>query len=70
MSNNIVVKMLRKHLVKVLVVLFCVILSGFLVPEPRVIPVAHATSTDWNSNTFWYEPWGSSGVHKLSLIHI
>ncbi|NOX42827.1 MAG: M23 family metallopeptidase, partial [Gammaproteobacteria bacterium] len=23
-----------------------------------------ATTKDWNHDTFWYEPWGSSGVHK------
>lgn len=23
-----------------------------------------ATRSDWNANTFWFEPWGSSGVHK------
>lgn len=37
---------------------------GFLVPEPRTIPVAGASRSDWNENTFWYEPWGTSGVHK------
>lgn len=38
--------------------------AGFVVPEPRVIPVAGASKADWNEDTFWYEPWGSSGVHK------
>ncbi|AMK00422.1 M23 family metallopeptidase [Alteromonas macleodii] len=33
-------------------------------PEKLVIPVEGASSDDWNHNTFWYEPWGSSGVHK------
>ena len=37
---------------------------GFLIPEPRLIPVEGATSRDWNAETFWYEPWGKSGVHK------
>ena len=23
-----------------------------------------ASVSDWNHNTFWYEPWGTSGVHK------
>ncbi len=42
-----------------------VILStGFLLPERLVIPVAGATAADWNHETFWYEPWGPSGVHK------
>ncbi|MET1255825.1 M23 family metallopeptidase [Aliikangiella maris] len=33
-------------------------------PERKIIPVKNATVLSWNANTFWYEPWGSSGVHK------
>ncbi|MEL4431970.1 M23 family metallopeptidase [Shewanella mangrovisoli] len=40
------------------------ILAGCLVPEQPVIPVKGASNKDWNSQTFWYEPWGSSGTHK------
>jgi peptidoglycan LD-endopeptidase LytH len=36
----------------------------FLLPEWPRIPVAGATAADWNPATFWYEPWGASGVHK------
>lgn len=36
----------------------------FLLPENAIIPVQNATTKDWNQQTFWYEPWGSSGVHK------
>ena len=32
--------------------------------ESLVIPVEKATARDWNPKTFWYEPWGRSGVHK------
>jgi murein DD-endopeptidase MepM/ murein hydrolase activator NlpD len=28
------------------------------------IPVAGASVQSWNEKTFWYEPWGISGVHK------
>lgn len=49
---------------RILLLLGIIIVLGFVIPEPRVIPVEHATSADWNSNTFWYEPWGTSGVHK------
>ena len=44
----------------------CVVLigAGFIVPENPVIPVVGATEKDWNSESFWYEPWGTSGVHK------
>lgn len=37
---------------------------GYLLPERIRIPVVGATQADWNHQTFWYEPWGSSGVHK------
>lgn len=37
---------------------------GFAVPEDAMIPVAGATAKDWNPKSFWYEPWGVSGVHK------
>lgn len=40
------------------------LLAGFLIPETLVIPVSGATPADWNEDTFWYEPWGASGVHK------
>jgi len=29
-----------------------------------LIPVQDARSDDWNRNSFWYKPWGESGVHK------
>jgi murein DD-endopeptidase MepM/ murein hydrolase activator NlpD len=41
-----------------------IIIAGFLVPERRLIPVEGASPLDWNKDTFWYEPWGASGVHK------
>lgn len=47
-----------------IVALLFVISLGFLIPESKTIPVQGATSRDWNKNTFWFEPWGSSGVHK------
>ena len=49
---------------KITLSILVIFIAGFLVPERKVIPVAAATSADWNANTFWYEPWGSSGVHK------
>ena len=33
-------------------------------PEPKVMPVVGATARDWHPETFWYEPWGASLVHK------
>ena len=37
---------------------------GLCIPQRGVIPVQHATSRDWNANSFWFSPWGKSGVHK------
>lgn len=28
------------------------------------MPVKGATARDWHANSFWFEPWGTSGVHK------
>jgi murein DD-endopeptidase MepM/ murein hydrolase activator NlpD len=53
-----------KYLKYSLLLLLAVIVIGLLLPEKMVIPVHKATSADWNHQTFWYEPWGSSGVHK------
>lgn len=33
-------------------------------PDHPRIPVAGATRADWNPHSFWYYPWGASGVHK------
>lgn len=41
-----------------------VVLIGLLIPERLTIPVQGASVTDWNKDTFWFEPWGESGVHK------
>ncbi len=38
--------------------------AGFLLPEKLVIPVKGATKSDWNPKSFWFSPWGKSGVHK------
>ena len=46
------------------VFLFLLILIGFLLPDKPLIPVQDAGQKDWHKETFWYEPWGSSGVHK------
>jgi murein DD-endopeptidase MepM/ murein hydrolase activator NlpD len=44
--------------------LVSLLVVGFLLPESLVIPVQDASRSDWNADTFWYEPWGKSGVHK------
>jgi len=48
------------------IILFSIVLIGvgFLPPDQPTMPVSGASAKDWNSQSFWYEPWGSSGVHK------
>tara|TARA_R100000656_G_scaffold97110_1_gene70490 strand:- start:679 stop:1197 length:519 start_codon:yes stop_codon:yes gene_type:complete len=45
-----------------------IFLSVFVIilflPEFPKIPVQNATEKDWNAKSFWFEPWGKSGVHK------
>jgi murein DD-endopeptidase MepM/ murein hydrolase activator NlpD len=36
----------------------------FFFEQDMSIPVQNAKPADWNTNAFWYEPWGKSGVHK------
>lgn len=37
---------------------------GLLIPQHGVIPVQNASKKDWHAQSFWYAPWGKSGVHK------
>ena len=41
-----------------------VLLAGLWLPAETRIPVSGARAYDWNPETFWYEPWGASVVHK------
>jgi len=41
-----------------------VLLIGFLIPQDLEIPVQGATSSDYNSKSFWFYPWGRSVTHK------
>jgi murein DD-endopeptidase MepM/ murein hydrolase activator NlpD len=49
---------------KPLIVLFIVIVVGFLMPASYKIPVAGASAADWSPISFWHYPWGRSGTHK------
>ncbi len=41
-----------------------IIVIGFLIPQKMIIPVEGATTKDWNDNSFWAHPWGTSITHK------
>ena len=49
---------------KLFFVLLIILALGLLIRQRGVIPVHHATAKDWNANSFWFAPWGKSGVHK------
>ena len=49
---------------KLFIAFSVVVVLLFIVPERVSIPVKGATTLDWNTKSFWFEPWGSSGVHK------
>lgn len=40
------------------------LIAWAVLPEWPRIPVEGASARDWNPRTFWFEPWGRSGVHK------
>lgn len=54
----------RKRRIIISGVFIAIITTGYLLPEQPVIPVQGATTQDWHPKTFWFEPWGSSRVHK------
>jgi murein DD-endopeptidase MepM/ murein hydrolase activator NlpD len=45
-------------------IILAFVVGGLFLPERIHIPVLGASTKDWNSHSFWYEPWGTSGVHK------
>lgn len=58
---------LKKRLKQLLIgtaIALVVMIAGFLLPEKIVNPVVGATSSDWNKQSFWFYPWGRSGVHR------
>lgn len=54
----------RKTFIRGFTIVFVILVLGFTIPEAKLIPVKGATPADWNKDTFWFEPWGRSGVHK------
>jgi murein DD-endopeptidase MepM/ murein hydrolase activator NlpD len=55
---------MRRTLKRLLLVALAVFIAGLLLPERAIVPVQDAGAKDWNGQSFWYEPWGVSGVHK------
>lgn len=55
---------MRKKIKKLGIILLVIILVPLLIPQNLEMPVQGATNADFNPQTFWYYPWGSSIVHK------
>ena len=49
---------------KIIVATTTFILIGYLIPQNLKMPVVGADSNSYNHETFWYEDWGTSIVHK------
>ena len=49
---------------RIFIVFACILALGLLLPARGAVPVQGATEKDWNAKSFWFEPWGKSGVHK------
>jgi len=54
----------KRALTAIAVTALTIVLTGLLVPERLIIPVQGATPADWNAHSFWFQPWGKSGVHR------
>ncbi len=49
---------------KIALIVALLAIVPFILPEGGRVPVQGAGTRDWNKQSFWYEPWGQSGVHK------
>jgi murein DD-endopeptidase MepM/ murein hydrolase activator NlpD len=53
-----------RNVKRILLVLFIILLTGFLIPEKFSMPVKGAGNTSYNQQSFWAYPWGTSVTHK------
>ncbi len=56
--------MIKKILLRMLLIIVAIIVIGLLIPQNLNMPVVGADNNSYNHETFWYEGWGSSIVHK------
>jgi peptidoglycan LD-endopeptidase LytH len=49
---------------RIFIIFACILALGLLLPGRGAVPVENATQKDWHAKSFWYSPWGKSGVHK------
>lgn len=56
--------MIKKILLYTLLALATIVIAGLLMPQNLQMPVVGADDNSYNHETFWYEGWGTSIVHK------
>ncbi|MBR4312958.1 MAG: M23 family metallopeptidase [Bacteroidaceae bacterium] len=55
---------MRRILIITLITILAIVGVGMLIPQNLKMPVVGADSNSYNHETFWYEGWGTSIVHK------
>lgn len=55
---------MNKYIAVIFMMLVLIGLESFVAPAKVSMPVLGATDKDWSHQSFWYRPWGVSGVHK------
>ena len=55
---------MKKYIKIISLVILSIIVIGLLIPQNLKMPVVGADDNSYNHETFWYEGWGSSIVHK------
>mgnify|MGYP003391739339 FL=1 len=55
---------MKKWIKIILIAILSIILIGLLIPQNLKMPVVGADNNSYNHETFWYEGWGTSIVHK------
>lgn len=55
---------MKRILIITIIVIFAIIGVGMLMPQNLQMPVVGADGNSYNHETFWYEGWGTSIVHK------
>ena len=55
---------MKRILKRTVLIVTAIVLIGMLFPQNLKMPVVGADSNSYNHETFWYEGWGTSIVHK------
>ena len=55
---------MKRILSRILLALVAIVVLGMLIPQNLKMPVVGADNNSYNHETFWYEGWGTSIVHK------